>query len=380
MRALLLLVVTSLLVVGAGGLDFGLSTVDVTDTPRRLDAADLDGDGDVDLMVLEQTSGSTYTVQVLTNGHGQLVPGWSGAGPTSSPGSAIWDLDLADTDSDGDTDVVYVVPFGATVQRFNDGLGHFDAAGGSVPTYSFQFEHEIADMDGDGNVDIVFYEPDIFFDTYFGTLKGFGNGIFAWGYSEPIFLSADMENPRRIALGDITGDGLLDAAFTSPVSGLRVFKGKPSATGSSLPDWGLPQLVYTKPCADAVMADLVGNGRLHLVASVPSLDAVAVIRLGAGGAFGAARMFGAGPAPGAMVAADLDLDGAEDVIVTNPTNGTVTVLQSTGTGGLKPPVRIDVGANPSDIVAADLDNDGDVDLAVTCAVAGHVALVFNETP
>ena len=360
---------------GPLGPPFDVAAVDVAGAPQRLDAADLDGDGDVDLFVVGYGGGNTATLQVLLNdGQGGFMPGWSRVEILSSL-ELTWDVDLADTDDDGDVDVVYVLPYGNPRQRFNDGDGGFDATGG-VPTFSYQFEHELADVDGDGSVDLLYYEPDLFNEIYFGTMQGAGDGTFAYGTAQ-IALFANPELQRRIAVGDITGDGLLDAVFTSLLSGgVRFIAGLPPGV-SPFPDWAAPQLAYAADCADAVLVDLAGDVRPEIVASVPSLGAVAILAMDAAGSFVAPALFPAGQSPEALAAADFDLDGHHDLVVTNRTRGAVTLLRGDGAGGLGVQEPVVVGRRPTDIVSADLDGDGDEDLAVTCATAGHVALLKN---
>jgi hypothetical protein len=232
----------------------------VVGAPHRLDAADLDGDGDIDLFVVGRRFAAGAVLQVLANeGGGAFSHRWR-AGELLSSSEEIWDADLADTD--GDVDVVYVVPYGKPRQRFNDGGGAFNALGG-VPTFSYQFEHAFADVDHDGRVNLLDYEPDDFNEIYFGAMKGAGDGSFAYRSAE-VALFANVEPRRRIAVGDVTGDGQEDAVFTSLLSGgVCFFRGLP---GGGFPGWAAPELVCAPGCADAVLADLDGDGRPEIVA------------------------------------------------------------------------------------------------------------------
>ena len=361
-----------------GPIDFIVVHVPPTNSPRRLAAADLDGDGFVDLMVAQAGLLGSPLLQVYHNagGTGLFPPGWSRPWFTDGSAVTIFDVDLADTDGDGDKDVVYCVSVGAPGQRFNDGHGNFDAVG-LVPTASVRFENELLDMNDNGTVDLIYYEPDFFFDTYFGTQLGVGNGSFQWAIYTEIQLSADLEPQRRIALGDITGDGLTDAVFTSVVNvGLRFFQGTPPPVGKPLPAWELSPFFYAPPCSDAVMADLDRDGRLDLIASAPSLDAIVVFITEPTGVIGHPRVYAAGVDPGALVAADFDLDGVPDVMVANPASSVARVFRGTGDGSLEAPRLERVGPNPRDLAAADFDNDGDLDVAV--ASANHVALLYNQ--
>jgi hypothetical protein len=355
------------------GTGFSVVLVDTIDSPRRLAAARLDDNHRVDLMVVESGSGGSR-LQVLLNHGTQFTPGWTTTYAVGS--SSHFDIDLADTDNDLDNDVVFVAWLGGAGQRFNDGHGNFDAVG-SVPTASVRFENELRDMNGDNSVDLVYYEPDFFFDTYFGTQVGYGDGTFHFVAGNEIQLLADLEGHRRIALGDITGDGLIDGVFTSVITGgIRVFEGKPPPPLGQMPGWKQPQLVFEPPCDDAVVADLDGDGRLDIIASSYILDSCVVFLTQPNGAVGPPRLYAAGQGPDAIAAADFDLDGRLDVLVANPATGTVHVLRGTEAGGLSAPRSVAVGQSPLDVATADFDNDGDVDAAVACA--GHVAVLFNH--
>jgi hypothetical protein len=362
-----------LVVAGTGGLTFMKSIVDVPDAPRRLDAADLDGDGDVDLFVLADAAGQAASLRVLLNDGGEFTPGWSLTQPTGSnvpPG----DLDLADTDGDGDVDALYILPSGGPNQRFNDGNAGFDNVE-FLPVFALRAEQEPADMDDDGDVDLIYYEEDIV--GYFGTLEGAGDGSFEFNLATETWGIDGYDLGRRFEVGDIDGDGLRDVAMTS-IHGLRFIPSHPLGPAGTMPAFEGATVLYATPCVDVALADLDGNGRLDVVATVPSKHSVVVLLSQVAGGFTGPTLFPAGANPGAITSTDLDLDGRADVVVTNPSTNRVNVLLGNGSGGFLAPEDFRVGLRPVDVVAADFDDDSDPDLAVACSIAGHVTVLLNN--
>ena len=371
---ILIFAAVGLLAGGTGGLAFWKTIVDVPDAPRRLDAADLDGDGDVDLFVLADAAGQAASLQVLLNDGGQFSPGWSSTQPTGSlvpPG----DLDLADTDGDGDVDALYILPSGGPDQRYNDGDAGFDELE-FLPVFALRAEQEPADMDDDGDVDLIYYEEDVV--GYFGTLEGAGDGSFEFNLATETWGIDGYDLGRRFEVGDIDGDGLRDVAMTS-IHGLRFIPSHPLGPVGTMPGFEGATLLFGTPCVDVALADLDGNGRLDVIATVPSLHSVVVFLTQTAGGFSGPAFFPAGSTPGAISAADMDLDGHADVIVTNPTTGRVNVLLGTGTGTFGAPEDFRVGRRPVDVVASDFDDDGDPDLAVACSIGGHVTVLINRS-
>jgi hypothetical protein len=163
-------------------------------TNAALAAADLDGDGFPEVIILQ--SGG---LAILHNdGKGDLtsstlVP-WLGRSEAGPPR-------IARLDADGAPDLAF-----AGAVAFNDGKGGFGTpiavcSGGST----------VADMDGDGDLDVV-CGSGIYFND--------GKGTFTAG---PTFTD---ESPARVEVADLNGDGALDVA-ESAAQGLYVILATP---------------------------------------------------------------------------------------------------------------------------------------------------------
>ena len=140
---------------GAGNLTASLlsfpSTNVLIDTP--LQVADLDSDGDQDLIILESVFGDTVdTCQVIwleNDGEENFTSRVIGA-----VGSWRTPLALADMDGDGDMDLLASAEDGTLAWYENDGAGNFTA---NVIANSPEDAADVsaADMDGDGDLDVL---------------------------------------------------------------------------------------------------------------------------------------------------------------------------------------------------------------------------------
>ncbi|MEK6799202.1 MAG: EGF domain-containing protein [Planctomycetota bacterium] len=121
----------------------------VASYPYGLDAGDVDGDGDVDLVVGNQAS---YPNQVLfNNGSGTFTESGQSLG-----GEATNDVVLGDIDLDGDLDLVAINEgHGGRgyVVYDNDGSGSF--AEREFGSNNFKHNGNLVDVDGDGDLDLV---------------------------------------------------------------------------------------------------------------------------------------------------------------------------------------------------------------------------------
>lgn len=125
---------------------------------READLGDVDGDGDLDLFLANTAFTFTHPTQnrlLLNDGTGVFSEA-AGALPAQSENSV--DGDFADLDGDGDLDLLTAQAFGGSFRvLLNDGKGVFEDATASflnpVPTIS-GVDSEVADFSGDGLLDI----------------------------------------------------------------------------------------------------------------------------------------------------------------------------------------------------------------------------------
>ncbi len=126
--------------------------------PRMIEAGDIDGDGDLDL-VANQLGGGR--IVVIRNVDGRFARAVEYRGPqigNERPG--ITAVHLADIDRDGDLDIYAPALVLETTQKIvwfrNDGTGRFlERVVGEGPSSGYVFSMKLADLDTDGDLDMI---------------------------------------------------------------------------------------------------------------------------------------------------------------------------------------------------------------------------------
>ena len=126
-----------------------------------LEPADVDGDGDLDLVLADWGAGNNMTNDGgvtrlwLNDGGGRFVDETAARMPDLKVRFS-WDLELADVDNDADLDVLVSCKRCPGSHLFrNDGTGTFADDPRGMPAYTNNYEFEPMDLDGDGFLDLV---------------------------------------------------------------------------------------------------------------------------------------------------------------------------------------------------------------------------------
>ncbi len=288
---------------------------------QDLEAGDVDGDGDVDLVFNGSFAPLTF---VLNNGDGTFGP----AMPTeffNDLGQLNGQVEIADLDGDGDADFVIANPLRLVL---NDG-GKLSAV--DLPNGTNGAQLTVGDLDGDGDVDITFGSRVFLNDgsasfTETGVIiPGGGGRDCAIGDIDvdmdlDVLCARSLFQELTIALNN--GDATF-APFTSTATELFLLR----VEIGRFDDDGLPDVIIRSLTATVLYPGLGGG---DIGAAQPLLS----------------------PAGDALAVGDLDGDGLDDLVLGiatpmfDPADGAIAVLLN------KTPTS----------VPGDVDGDGDVDI------------------
>lgn len=172
---------------------------------RDIKTADIDGDNDLDVLVCY--FGGDSEVAWFEN-----LDGLGTFGPMNIiyQDSLAWSYaaDTADFDGDGDLDIAFVQNQGNKVfwAENLDGLGSF-AAPTQIGNCPRAYYVSTGDIDGDSDMDMVVTSRDIIGDIrWYENLDGQGD----FGFQQEVILADDLGRPSEVRLVDLDSDGDLD--------------------------------------------------------------------------------------------------------------------------------------------------------------------------
>src|SRR6201996_816689 len=384
MRALLLSLTLPLLgLAGSQSPDhrgqFSKMTIRVGKGPKWISVADVNHDGNPDVVVANADSG-TVTV-LLGNGKGQFH---EPAGSPFAAGHLPNDIAIADMNGDGNPDLViadHQSPFLTIL--LGDGKGGFRSAPGSpVDVHSHPHPHGVvaADFDGDGHPDAV---TDSWGTNQIALLLGDGRG----GLHTPGQYFATGHRPyERLRSADFNGDGLPDIVTTNLDDGtvtVLLADGKGGVRNAS----GSPFPAGAKPWQVAI-DDVNGDGKFDLLIipyerDIPdaSQNAVTVLLGDGKGAFtsmpGSPLPLRGCHGPNGVTAGDLRGDGRHDIVVACAESGNLTIFEGGGDGRFissSPPFKGGWGA----VAFADLSNNHRGELITANNEDGTITIFFPD--
>jgi hypothetical protein len=282
------------------------ATLSVGNSPSAVVAADVNGDGKLDLI---SANYSANTLTVLTNnGSGGFV--LSSSPTVGSPNS----ITATDVNGDGKMDLIIANLSANTLTVLtNNGSGGFVLAS-SPAVGTGPFSITAVDVNGDGKMDLIIANLSA---NTLTVLTNNGSGGFVLSSSPTV-----GTGPRSVVAADVNGDGKMDlisANYTVNTLTVLTNNGSGGFVLASSPAVGSNPYSVTA-------ADVNGDGKMDLISANYSGGTLSVLINKGSGSFTLAASLPVGVKPESVVAADANGDGKVDLISANSFDSTLSVL------------------------------------------------------
>jgi len=336
-------------------------------SPYSVAVADVNGDGNPDLVVANR--GSSSVSVLLGNGDGTFQ-----SQTTFATGSYTYYVAVADVNGDGKPDLVVDNRHSSSVSvLLGNGNGTFQnqttfATGAYGPMV-------VADVNGDGKPDLVIGRG----SGVVSVLLGNGDGTF----QNHAFFGGGGDSSQRpaLAVADVNGDGKADlivtdrnvpTGFSNGSNEVAVLLGNGNGTFQSPANFA----TGAAPSSLAV-ADVNGDGKPDLIVANEQSNNVSVLLGNGDGTFQSQTTFATGSFPDSVVVADVSGDGKPDLVVANAGSDSVSVLLGNGDGTFQSQATLATGSLPSSLAIADLNGNGKPDLTYTTESTNSVSVLLH---
>ena len=350
---------------------------------------DVDGDGDEDVFITGTKVGGLRIAKLYTNdGSGNFLE----VSGTPFNGMNDGSIAFADVDGDGDKDLLVTGKISNT-QRIaklyaNDGNGNFSEVSGTPFDAVNRSSIAFADVDGDGDKDVLF--TGAINDSFQSISKLYtndGNGNFSEVSGTPF----DEVNDGSIAFADVDGDGDRDVMITGfnssnqSITKLYINDGSGNfseALGAIFePVRGKGVIVFSDVDADGdqdVLISGLGSSSIGNITKLYTND-------GSGNFSEVTSTPFVGVQRNSVDFADVDADGDQDVLITGINNSNQRIAKlyaNDGSGNFSEVSGTPfIGVAFGSIAFADVDGDGDQDVLITGTNSSQITtkLYTNNT-
>ncbi|MBF9141380.1 FG-GAP-like repeat-containing protein [Hymenobacter properus] len=366
--------------------------------PSSVALGDIDGDGDLDFVTANNgTTSIPGSVSLgFNNGSGVFS-----RGSDVAIGLICYGVALGDLDGDGDLDLLIAnqEQNGTVSVRLNNGNGTFVAPSSTpeVTVSSYPGSVIVGDVDGNGDLDLLTAATINTYGTNSGNTVSVrlnnGAGVFTTPTRNPeVTFSKDITG---LALGDVDSDGDFDLLTTNYRSSaaamsVRLNDGQGSFTASTL----YPDLVIPAYSGGVVLGDVDGDGDLDALTGATE-SAFLWLNDGQGnfsGSIPSNEIYIGSIYISNVVLGDMDGDGDLDLIGTTlitgvrypgARNGHVRICFNNGQGNFASPTSASHFSTNSDFSTStalgDIDGDGDLDFVVANYQGFTVSVHLNSS-
>ena len=340
-------------------------------------------------------SNSPFVVTFLSSG---VIDQNSFAGNVNFiTGSDSYNVNIADLDGDGKSDVVVGNFPENTISIFRN-----TSTSGSIASSSFAAKVDllsgdypssicIGDLDGDGKQDLAVLNNQSNTISIFRNISTSGQ-LTTSSFAPKVDFVTD-NRPYHMSIGDLDGDGKPDLVLTNINSNsISIFRNT-SVPGTISAGSFAPRINFAtanRPTA-AVVADFDADNKPDIAIvntyahSISLFKNVSVQGAITAGSFLDRIDFATPELPIQLGAGDLDGDEKKDIVVSVLGTNTVLVFRNTTQPGVlssssfAPYVEFTTGASPFGIAIADLDGDGKPDIAVSNDAEKSTSILKNTS-